>query len=318
MTVTPAKLEESLSRVQSGVIDPRWGLFGPHSCQWLVAREAGVFLAAGRAALLQLAHPFVAHAVDQHSKTRSDPAGRFVRTFENVFPMIFGDLDDALRCARRVHQVHRGIAGRITERVGPFAEGAPYHANHEEALFWVAATLWDSALVAHELIFGPLPPSFKEAYYQESKRFAYLFGIPDRVIPPSFADFEVYCREQWGRAAVGATARSMGLFLLSPPRPLLAPAVRAYGAVTKWLLPAPVLEGYGLSLGNLERQAAERSVALLRGVYPGLPPRIRFLPAYRDAVRRVEQRPRGLAAEGVERGLRAAAERGLRELSRRP
>ena len=104
-------------------------------------REAINFLCAGRAALLQLAHPFVAHAIDQHSDTRRDPLRRFRRTFAFVYSMIFGSMDHAFACARRVHRIHERIHGNIAEDVGAFTQGSPYEANDEEALYWVYATL---------------------------------------------------------------------------------------------------------------------------------------------------------------------------------
>ena len=88
-------LEASLARVGAGVSDPRHGIHGPDSPAWKMQREAICFLGGGRAALLQLAHPFVAYGVDQHSKTRSDVIGRFQRTFMAVFAMTFGDLQEA-------------------------------------------------------------------------------------------------------------------------------------------------------------------------------------------------------------------------------
>jgi uncharacterized protein (DUF2236 family) len=320
MTVTQSKLEASLERVRGMVRDPREGIFGPNSCTWLITRETGVFLAAGRAALLQLAHPFVAHAVDQHSATRSDPAGRFLRTFESVFPMIFGDLDSAFQCARRVHGVHRTIAGRVTEDVGDLRAGDPYHANQEAALFWVAATLLDSAVLARELLLGPLSPSFKEQYYQEHRRFVYLFGVPDEQIPPTWGDFQAYNRAMWSSStlAPGRVARELAGFLMAPPGLLLALPTRAFGALTVALLPEQLREGFGMALGPTERALAGATLAAARRAYPLLPPSMRFLPAYRDAVRRVERRPRGRVVSLLERRIRSAAEVGLREALQRP
>lgn len=70
-------LARSLERLRGEVGDPRAGLFGPDSKLWEVNKHSISFLGAGRAALLQLAHPWVAWAIDQHSNTRSDPFGRF-------------------------------------------------------------------------------------------------------------------------------------------------------------------------------------------------------------------------------------------------
>ena len=92
--VTRADLEASLAELARGVQDPHAGILGPRSIAWQVGGDLGVFLGGGRAALLQLAHPFVAYAVEQHSKTRADVVGRFQRTFRNVFAMVFGELDD--------------------------------------------------------------------------------------------------------------------------------------------------------------------------------------------------------------------------------
>ncbi|MCB9574762.1 MAG: DUF2236 domain-containing protein [Kofleriaceae bacterium] len=100
----PVGARGALARVRAAVADPRDGIHGPGSPAWQLQRESMVFLGGGRAALLQLAHPFVAYAIDQHSKTRGDVVGRFQRTFRNVFAMSFGTLDEATTAARRVHK----------------------------------------------------------------------------------------------------------------------------------------------------------------------------------------------------------------------
>src|SRR6185369_14287653 len=113
-------LERHIERLRAEVTDPCAGIYGPGSMAWTIYKEAVLFVAGGKAALLQLAHPAVAHAVDQHSATRHDPLGRFQRTFDNVWAMVFGDLDSAIGHARRVHAIHSRIAGEIREDVGAF------------------------------------------------------------------------------------------------------------------------------------------------------------------------------------------------------
>src|SRR5580700_3407648 len=70
--------------------EPRNGFFGPDSVTWRVNRESAVFLGAGRAALLQLAHPWVAASLAQHSNLLHDPIGRFHSTFRVIYTMLFG------------------------------------------------------------------------------------------------------------------------------------------------------------------------------------------------------------------------------------
>jgi uncharacterized protein (DUF2236 family) len=70
------------------------GVLGPDSVTWRIYREAVLFLGAGRALLLQLAHPWVATAVADHSQVFADPIGRLRRTFRTMFTMIFGTSRD--------------------------------------------------------------------------------------------------------------------------------------------------------------------------------------------------------------------------------
>ena len=94
--VSPESLECELNLVRAGAAGSLSGIFGPQSVTWQVDREAAIFLGAGGALLLQLAHPWVAAAIEQHSDTFADPVGRFHRTFSVIFTMVFGTLDQSL------------------------------------------------------------------------------------------------------------------------------------------------------------------------------------------------------------------------------
>jgi Uncharacterized protein conserved in bacteria len=61
--------ESSLDTVCKAAAESIEGVFGPASLTWRVDREVAVFLGAGRALLLQLAHPWVAAAIAEHSRT---------------------------------------------------------------------------------------------------------------------------------------------------------------------------------------------------------------------------------------------------------
>jgi uncharacterized protein (DUF2236 family) len=124
--VSRAELDEELAVLRATISDPRAGLFGPGTMVWEVAREAVIFLGAGRAALLQLAHPYVGSAIAQHSITMASPQARFQRTFRRIFRMVFGDLDEAMRSAVDVYRVHAHVRGPIPEAAGPFPRGHTY------------------------------------------------------------------------------------------------------------------------------------------------------------------------------------------------
>ena len=290
MTVSRADIEGELARLEAEVQRPEAGIYGPGSASWKVDRESIIFLAGGRAALLQLAHPFVAHAVDQHSDTRNDPLGRFQRTFDNVFAMVFGDLAQAERSARRVHAIHTRIQGHIAENVGAFAAGSFYEANDENALMWVHATLLDSAILAYEQVLGPLSPLDRRQYYAESRRFARLFGIPQQVLPEDWDAFQAYMRRMLASDVirVGRPAREMGRFLFSTPKPSARPLFAWLRVMTAGLMPERLRAPFGLSWTRRDRALYAASIAALRRTYPLVPPRLRYVAAYVRATRRLD------------------------------
>ena len=293
MTVTREDLERHLAKLAGRMGDPRAGLYGPGTVSWEVNREALILLGGGCAALMQLAHPYVAHAIDQHSDTKSDPVGRFTRTFTHVFAMVFGDLEHALGSARRVHALHRTIRGAITEDVGRFRRGDRYSANEEQALLWVHATLVDSALRVYELLIRELSPLEREAYYAESKLFALLFGLGDEVVPETFADFQRWYRSTIASdlIAVGGPAKEMGRFLLAAPTPVHRPLAAWIAIFTAGLLPEKVREQYGLRWGLVERATFARTLPALRLAHRVTPGRLKYFPAYIEAERRLAGEP---------------------------
>jgi uncharacterized protein (DUF2236 family) len=289
MTVTRADLERCLDRVRAQVRDSHEGLYGPGSTTWNVGREGGLMLAGGAASLMQLAHPFVAQGIADHSATREDTLGRFLRTFDNVYAMIFGTLDKAVASARRVHSIHGRVTGVIEEAACGLPAGTTYAANDQGALLWVHATLIANAVRAHELILRPLAPDERETYYEESKRFALLFGLSEEVVPADWAAFERYYEDMLasGRIAPTRAAHDMAAFLLEPPHPAIDSVWRWYAVMTAALLPPSLREGFGLRFDERERRLFESSIRALRHIYPRLPVRLRFVPAYVEAERRI-------------------------------
>lgn len=308
--VSRADLEARLAVVRAGISDPRAGIFGPDSKVWEVNKESLVFLGAGRAALLQLAHPAVAHAIDQHSATRSDPLGRFQRTFHQVFGMVFGDLDQAARAARGVHALHARITGEIPAAAGAFAARAPYFANEPEALLWVHATLWDTSVQCFEAVRRPLSDDEKARYYDETRRFALLFGIPDSVLPRSWPAFRAYVTDMLAgdTLSVAPCASEMVRFLFRPLVPGLGPLMRWYAGYTAGLLPERLAQDFGLPRSDAGQRA--RDGRRVRRLFARLPRRLRYLPAYVDARRRLAGRTdRDYVGELLTRALVGAPRR---------
>ena len=301
--VGEADLERELALLREAITDSSAGAFGPRSMVWHIDKEAAIFLGAGRALLLQLAHPWIATAIAQHSRTLADPIGRFHRTFNAVFTMVFGTTEQALAAARRLHQRHAGINGILTEAAGPFAAGSRYEANDVAALRWVHATLIDSALIAYQLVFPPLSTEERERYWTEARRFAAFFGIPQDALPQSWEDFAAGNDQLLGSdlLSVSDGARKIARVILSGAGTRL-PIPSWYRALTARLLPARLREEFGLPYGKIEHRKTERALAVLRRAYPWVPALLSRVGPYQEACARLagETRP-GVATQLLNR-----------------
>jgi uncharacterized protein (DUF2236 family) len=291
--VSESDLDSALDVVRAGAAGPVEGIFGPASMTWRIDREAVIFLGAGRALLLQLAHPWVAAAIAEHSRTLADPIGRFHRTFELMFTMVFGSRDGALAAARRLHRRHTMISGVLREAVGPFAKGSSYSANDIAALRWVHTTLVESAAIAHDLILSPLSLEERERYWTESRLFGALFGLKPADLPADWASFVDYnaAMAQSDTLSVSTAALEVAQHILTGARWWLRPP-RWYLALSAQMLPERLRTGFGFDFGERDDKAAERALKWIRRVYPHLPARLRYVGPYHEAEARLRGKPR--------------------------
>jgi uncharacterized protein (DUF2236 family) len=304
--VTRDEHEAALAELVREIADPRAGILGPQSMSWRVGGDLAVFLGGGRAALLQLAHPMVAFAVDQHSRARRDIVGRFQRTFRFVFAMVFGELSDAIAAARRVHGIHARISGTIPVRVGAWAAGTPYQANDADALRWVHATLVDTMITVRERLDGPLPIAIKDAVISEQNRFAKLFGIPRDRQPRSWADHTAYMERMLGGdlLAVAPCAREMAAFLLGRGGSAAQPPLgRVAEALTATMLPRHLAEQFDLVRSRRAFAAVHAGLAGFAPLYRLLPRGAVALPALAEAERRLAGKPPSRFDAWIERRL---------------
>jgi uncharacterized protein (DUF2236 family) len=277
-------LESLLTVIQSETDDPRTGIFGPSSITWSINRESAVFLGAGRAALLQLAHPWVATALADHSSLLGNPVARFHNTFRIVYTMIFGTLTQALAASRHLHTLHTGIHGELPEPVAAWPRGAHYEANEIAALRWVYATLVESAVLAYECVLS-LTPAEREHYYQESRTMAALFGIPAAALPPNWSAFTAYCQDMQnsGELGVSPAARRMAHAVLSGAGSWIHPP-HWYRALTAEWMPARLRTEFDLPSNPV---AAARAQRWLPRIYRTLPPPIRYVGPWHEAQSRL-------------------------------
>jgi uncharacterized protein (DUF2236 family) len=298
---------ELVSRHDSGTLlhaaaaevrDPHAGLFGPDSITWRINRESALFLGAGRAALLQLAHPWVTAALTEHSKLLDQPIARFHNTFRVVFTMVFGTLDQALAAARHLYALHTRIRGELKEDAAGWKRGAHYEANEINALRWVFATLIESAVLAYECALGPLSAGERERYYAESRTLAALFGIPAAALPVNWEAFLAYSQEMQASDALGLSedARRYAARLLAGSGSWIRPP-RWYRVLTAAWLPERLRAEFFPGFGEAEREAARNATRRIPGIYRRLPAAMRFIGPYHEARARMAGRRGGILTQ---------------------
>ena len=286
--VSQQEIERLWESVARHTANPQTGIFGPDSVSWKVNRESALFLGAGRAALLQLAHPWVATALDQHSNLLNDPLARFHNTFRVVFTMVFGTLDQALAASCHLYHLHTRIQGEIPESVAAYARGSRYEANEVNALVWVFATLIESALKAYEIVLPPLSSFERETYYAESRTLAALFGIPAETLPADWTSFVTWMHAMLASDALGGNtlSREMAQSILHG-RGSWVPIPNWYRALTAASMPERFRGEFSLVYGEREERAAATARSWLPRIYRRLPASLRFVGPYQEAQNRL-------------------------------
>ncbi len=287
-------IEALLSGLEKLPGEPRDGFFGPGSVTWQVNRECAVFLGAGRAALLQLAHPWVAASLAQHSRLMTNAIGRFHSTFRVIYTMLFGSRAQAIAASRQLYRRHTEIRGELPRAIGARPRGEQYEANEVAALRWVYATLVESAVLAYEFAMPPLSLREREQYYTESKRMAALFGIPPGALPEDWDGFTTYAAEMLESPllVVGEDGRALGHSVLSGVGTCVHPP-RWYRALTAFWLPPRLRAAFALPFGAPEEAALVRATRWLPRLYRVTPRTVRFVGPFHEAESRLRGRSPG-------------------------
>lgn len=245
-----------LIKLHGRVPDPRVGLFGPGSMFWRLttpATPAG--MGAGRALLLQTAHPWVTAGIDDHSIVRYDPVERARRTFIGINTIVYGSMPQVLAASHTIHKSHIEIQGKIPYHAGAFKIDSEYRANEVAAMIWVHATLWETIVTMYEKFNDPLTQAEKDRFYEETKLFAMVFGIPESALPRSWDEFMDYTESMWYSPQLTVTnnARALKEDLFDARSVWLILPLWIQEVVTSVTLPAPIAEGYGMTPGFMDK-----------------------------------------------------------------
>ncbi len=230
-----------------------------------VSDEAILLAGGARAILLQLANPGVGRGVAEHSDFANRPLDRLRGTLTYLYVIVYGTREESAIVARRVGAAHAPVRG----------DG--YNARDEDLQLWVAATLYETAMRVHELVFGPLTDADADALLGDYAIVGTALGVPASAWPSDRSAFAQYWKGCEANLRVDDASRRVAHELLHPRRGpwwlrLAMPRIRV---VTAGLLTDELRTAYGLPL-NEARYA--RLVRWVRLIYPRLPGAIRHWP----------------------------------------
>lgn len=241
-----------------------------------VAPEAVMLAGAGRAILLQLANPAVGYGVARHSSFATDPLKRLHGTLSYIYALTNGTPQQQASVTAQVHKAHRPVTSQATP------EYPAYDAQDPSLQLWVAATLYDSAMIVHRQVFGPLPPEHAESLYRDYGILGTALGMPATLWPATTADFDDYWNREIQRLRVDDTIRGVaGELLAARAAPwwikMLMPVARF---LTAGLLPASVRVLFGLAWSPARERGLGLFFRAARILVKVLPKRIRHAPMH--------------------------------------
>jgi uncharacterized protein (DUF2236 family) len=237
------------------------GLFADAAVIRRVAGESVLLAGGGRATLLQIAHPAVAQGVFEHSDFAERPLDRLGTTLSYVYGVLFGTRAEGEAISRAVTAMHR----RVT--------GPGYDASDPDLQVWVNATLFDTALLLFQRVFGPLSPADLDVCYRQYSVLATSIGCPEDAWPAGRAAFGRYWTHMIETLPVGEPAREIATALLWPANMPVAlrPAIPLHRFVTVGLLPEPIRAGFGYSWSARQQRRLDRGLSVTAAVYPRAP-----------------------------------------------
>jgi uncharacterized protein (DUF2236 family) len=233
-----------------------------------VAREGALLAGGARAILLQVAHPAVGRGVAEHSDFATRPLDRLRATLTYVYCVTFGTPEEIEAVAATVTAAHRKVTG------------TGYRATDPELQVWVAATLYDTALLVYEELFGPLDSAVADKVYGQYAVLGTALQVPAGLWPVDRTAFGSYWQSMIETLVVSDDARRVAADLLSARHApvLLKAAMPANRFLTTAWLPEPIRRQYGLRWGVGQQRLYDALMRMSRPVYRLLPVPVREAP----------------------------------------
>jgi uncharacterized protein (DUF2236 family) len=234
-----------------------------------ITQEAYIYLGAGAAVVLQLAHPGVGQGVVDHSYTLRRPVDRLRTTMTFIYAVTLGTAEERQYVARYVNQAH-----------GP-VRSPSYNAFDPDLQRWVAATLFKGALTLCEMFDHPLTPADADALCREAAVYGTTLQMPADLWPRDMAAFDAY----WTRSLAEFTVnddvrRYIHALLRAEGAPWWIRALMPLQSfATRGLLPDEIRRAFDLPWTPRDARRWARFVRYAPKIYRCVPAALRRLPA---------------------------------------
>ncbi len=227
---------------------------GPGSLVWRYFGDNRMYLIGPRPAVLQNMLAELGQGVYDHSTFFADTAERLKRTIPPIFQTVYGSDEDPSGSAAglRVRDFHHHVRGEMPGTSGVAA--GRYHALDPDTYFWAHATFLEQNLYFADTFVRRLTDAEKEQIYLESKTWYRRYGVSDRPMPPTYAEFQRYWDRVMEEVVVAHPSARYGVGYVTKgfPKPkMIHPLV--------WRLAAPVFNPLAafLTTGGLPPRARD-------------------------------------------------------------
>ncbi|NLD78430.1 MAG: DUF2236 domain-containing protein [Acidimicrobiales bacterium] len=255
---------------------------GPGSLLWETAGDPRSLLSGTAAGIMQLMLPGLGAGVTDHSDFFNDPFDRIFRSIPLIWGSIFAaDDQEGDRRGRQIRDFHPDIKG-VDDK------GRKYHALDPDVYWWAHATFTWEFFRARELYFlRPLSRSDKEQLYAETVTWYRRYGVSERPVPATYADFrsrfeEICAHEleltpavQWVLdPASNPGTRAEAIALPGPLAPLsgfaTSRATEMLRVIVYGNMPDIVRRRFGFEWTNADRVAFTAACATFRAMEPAV------------------------------------------------
>jgi len=240
-----------------------------------VAPEAGLLLGAGRAILMQLAHPQIGTAIARHSDFASNPLSRLMHTLGYIYALSNGNAEQQRTMIDYVNKAHQDVRGTRNDATGTPA----YSALDPRLQLWVAATLFDSArVIAEQILSDDL--AHDELLYQQYSLLGDALQMPAGSWPATLRDFDLYLEKTLVTMRVTGQSRQLAdeLFNATHAPWWIRAGLPLMRDVTVAQLPEVVREAFGFELSEKVLRRNNRTITFVRFATRWLPRAIRTFP----------------------------------------